>query len=55
MRTEQRKFSDIKPYPGNPRINEDAVAALAASIREFGFRQPIVVDGDGMVVGGHTR
>ena len=45
----------IKPYPGNPRQNADAVDAVAASLREFGFRQPIVVDGDGVIVVGHTR
>ena len=41
-----------KPYPNNPRVNDDAVAA---SIREFGFRQPIVVDADGVIICGHTR
>ena len=49
------KLSDIKPYPGNPRINDDAVAAVAASIKEFGFRQPIVVDIHGVIICGHTR
>src|SRR5580765_4022142 len=55
MKIELWKLSDIKPYPGNPRINDDAVAAVAASIREFGFRQPIVVDADGVIICGHTR
>lgn len=55
MKIELRKLSDIKPYPGNPRINDDAVGAVAASIREFGFRQPIVVDADGVIICGHTR
>jgi len=45
----------IKPYARNPRQNEAAVDAVAASIREFGFRQPIVVDGEGIIVVGHTR
>lgn len=45
-----------RPYPRNPRkIPEAAVAKVAASIREFGFRQPVVVDSDGVVVVGHTR
>src|SRR6185295_1183369 len=39
----------------NPRLNDDAVAAVAASIKEFGFRQPIVVDPEGIIVVGHTR
>jgi DNA modification methylase len=45
----------IKPYSNNPRINEHAVDAVAASIREFGFRQPIVVDKQGAIIVGHTR
>jgi DNA modification methylase len=55
MKIELRKLSEIKPYPGNPRHNDDAVEAVAASIREFGFRQPIVVDVDGVIICGHTR
>ena len=43
------------PYPGNPRLNDNAVSAVAASIREFGWRQPIVVDAGGVVICGHTR
>jgi DNA modification methylase len=45
----------VKPYHRNPRQNDGAVDAVAASIREFGFRQPIVVDADGIIVVGHTR
>jgi DNA modification methylase len=45
----------IKPYARNPRQNEAAVDAVAASIDEFGFRQPLVVDGEGVIVVGHTR
>jgi ParB-like chromosome segregation protein Spo0J len=55
MRVELRNISEIQPYPDNPRINEQAVAAVAASIREFGFRQPIVVTEQGVIVVGHTR
>lgn len=47
MKVEQRKLSEIKPYENNPRQNDEAVDAVAASIREFGFRQPIVVDEEG--------
>ena len=49
------KLSDIHPYEHNPRINDDAVEAVANSIREFGFRQPIVVDADHVIICGHTR
>ncbi len=55
MLIEQWKLADIKPYESNPRINEAAVDAVAASIREYGFRQPIVVDEHGVIVMGHTR
>jgi len=55
MHVELRNVADIKLYPHNPRRNDHAVAAVAASIREFGFRQPIVVDTDGVTVVGSTR
>jgi ParB-like chromosome segregation protein Spo0J len=55
MKVEFRPPSDLHPYPGNPRLNDAAVEAVAKSIRDFGFRQPIVVDADGVVVAGHTR
>lgn len=45
----------IKPYPNNPRINEGGVDAVAKSIQEFGWQQPIVVDKDGVIIVGHTR
>ena len=44
-----------KPYPGNPRVNDEAVDAVAASIRQFGFRVPIIADRDGVIIAGHTR
>ena len=50
-----RKLADIQLYPHNPRHNEHAVAAVAASIQEFGFRQAIVVDEAGVIVVGSTR
>jgi DNA modification methylase len=49
------KLADIVPYPSNPRHNDAAVQAVAASIRAFGFRQPIVVDEQGVIIAGHTR
>ena len=54
MKVIQRPIDEIKPYTGNPRQNDDAVEAVAASIREFGFRQPIVVDGDRVIVCGQA-
>ena len=56
MEITERPLGQIKPYPGNPRtIPEKAVASLANSIKKFGFRQPIVVDKDGVIIVGHTR
>lgn len=48
-------IDDVKPYPNNPRNNDDAVEYVANSIREFSFQQPIVVDTDGTIIAGHTR
>ena len=50
------KLSEIRPYDRNPRIiPQAAVDAVAKSIAAFGFRQPIVVDGHGIILAGHTR
>jgi DNA modification methylase len=50
-----RSTDDIKPYDKNPRLNDPAVDAVARSITEFGFRQPVVVDEHGVIIVGHTR
>jgi DNA modification methylase len=55
MKTELWTVDRIRPYEKNPRRNDDAVEAVARSIREFGFRVPIVVDGEGVIIAGHTR
>src|ERR1700680_319465 len=55
MLVEMRPITSIRPYENNPRINDAAVDAVAASIKEFGFRQPIVVDEQGVIIVGHTR
>lgn len=49
------KINDIKPYENNPRVNDQAVDKVAASIQEFGFNSPIVVDKDLIIINGHTR
>lgn len=51
----QMRTDDVIPYDKNPRHNDDAVDAVAASISEFGFQQPIVVDRNNVVIVGHTR
>lgn len=55
MKIEVREISSLKPYENNPRINDPAVEAVANSIKEFGFRQPVVVDAEGTIIAGHTR
>jgi ParB-like chromosome segregation protein Spo0J len=55
MQVELRAVDDVKPYDRNPRLNDPAVDAVARSITEYGWRQPIVVDRDGVIVVGHTR
>lgn len=48
-------ISDLKPYESNPRRNDEAVQYVANSIEEFGFKVPIVVDKDNIIIAGHTR
>lgn len=50
-----REVGSLIPYENNPRINDRAVDAVAASIKEFGFKVPILIDGDNVIVAGHTR
>lgn len=51
----EKKLSEIKPYEKNPRKNDEAVKYVAESIKQFGFKVPIVIDKDGVIVAGHTR
>ena len=55
MKTETWNINRLIPYARNPRKNDGAVDKVAASIKEFGFRQPIVVDTEGVIIAGHTR
>ena len=50
-----RDLSELIPYDKNPRNNEAAVDPVAESIRSFGFKVPIIIDGNGVIVAGHTR
>ena len=51
----QMKITEIKPYENNPRINDGAIDAVAKSIVEFGFKNPIIIDKNNVIVCGHTR
>ena len=55
MQIEYLPLDELTPYENNPRRNEAAVAAVAASIKAFGFKVPIVIDRNGVIVTGHTR
>lgn len=50
-----KKLNELKPYENNPRINDDAVEYVANSIKEFGFKVPIIIDKNNVIVTGHTR
>lgn len=51
----EKNLTDIKPYEKNPRKNDSAVDSVANSIKEFGFKVPVVIDKDNVIVCGHTR
>ena len=55
MKITIKKLSEIKPYEKNPRKNDESVKYVAQSIKEFGFKVPIVIDRDGIIIAGHTR
>ena len=55
MKIEYKNIDEVIPYENNPRNNEEAVEYVANSIKEFGFKVPIIVDKDNVIVTGHTR
>src|SRR5690554_23374 len=55
MEIVNKRTSELSPYKNNPRINDNAVAAVAESIKQFGFKVPIIIDKDNEIVAGHTR
>ena len=55
MEIERIKIEDIKPYENNPRHNDEAVEGVKESIKQFGFKIPIVIDKNNVIVCGHTR
>lgn len=55
MKVIEMDINSVKPYEKNPRKNDDAVKYVANSIKTFGFKVPIVVDKNNVVVAGHTR
>lgn len=55
LKIEYMNIDDIIPYINNPRKNDDAVGKVASSIKNFGFKVPIIVDKDNEIIAGHTR
>ena len=55
MNIVEKRLNELKPYENNPRINDGAVKFVKNSIEEFGFKVPIVIDKNGVIVAGHTR
>jgi ParB-like chromosome segregation protein Spo0J len=55
LKIEYVDIDSIKPYKNNPRINEKAIPYVANSIKDFGFKVPIVLDKNNEIVAGHTR
>lgn len=55
MNIQMFKINDLHPYENNPRKNDEAVKYVVESIKEFGFKVPIVVDSKNVIVAGHTR
>lgn len=55
MKIQEMKVSEIVPYENNPRKNDAAVQAVANSIKEFGFRVPLFIDKEHVIIAGHTR
>jgi len=55
LKIEYVKTADLIPYANNPRKNDAAVDKVVESIREFGFKNPIIVDGNNEIIAGHTR
>lgn len=55
MKVVSVNIEELIPYVNNPRDNENAVDAVASSIKNFGFKSPIIVDGQNEIINGHTR
>ena len=55
MQIVEKKVTELKAYEKNPRKNDNAVGPVAESIKEFGFKVPIIIDKDNVIVAGHTR
>lgn len=55
LKIEYVDINNIKPYKKNPRKNEEAIPYVMESIKQFGFKNPVILDKDNVIVAGHTR
>lgn len=55
LKIEYKDINELIPYINNPRINDGAVDKVASSIKNFGFKNPIIIDKDNEIIAGHTR
>ncbi len=55
LKIEYKDINELIPYINNPRINDNAVDKVASSIKEFGFKNPILIDSENVIIAGHTR
>ena len=55
MQIIEKRLAELTPYENNPQNNDEAVDGVAASIKEFGFKVPIIIDNNNIIVCGHTR
>lgn len=55
MEAIQKSIEELRPYKNNPRKNDAAVPKVAESIKRFGFKIPILIDADNVIIAGHTR
>ena len=55
LKIEYVDINNIKPYKKNPRKNDEAIPYVMESIKQFGFKNPVILDKDNIIVAGHTR
>ena len=55
LKVQYISINNIVPYENNPRHNQDAIPAVIESIKQFGFRNPMILDKENVIVAGHTR
>ena len=55
MKIIEKRLKDLQPYENNPRKNDNAVPYVVESIKRYGFKNPIIIDKEGVIIAGHTR